>query len=357
VFDWEGLDYRSQPERAELARLQAVRKRQGGSSLTEILRVCRAGGGPKGGAGCFGDLGAVLVSLVYASHLGPADGPALRGVDPSRRHNFGTDPWALPVEVAGQDVAWHVLGSLLGLETALSRLALHRLDQDALPERPPVIDSSQRRRLAVAAGLARALELRDEDRDTLARAVAAGRSRALALSAGSPAVLAAARDANLDPWRARSLEWLLAHDRAALPGFFTLAELAWLGAPSGGPWEGWGSPDTTLAGLRLHMTRPRPLDEGAGRRPEPAVAESFVGLSVRIALHLSERGLPASIAPALAWTLLPDLFDEARPVSPDDRLALEAWARDKPVERIDDAVASLVGRGPLQPAKGSGRTR
>jgi hypothetical protein len=78
---------------------------------------------------------------------------------------------------------------------------------------------------------------------------------------------------------------------------------------------------------------------------------------VRAAIHLTKRGLPASLAPALVATLMPDLFLEARPVAPDDRLALDAWVRDQPQGRLDDAVASLVGRGPLQPAPAPGRTQ
>jgi hypothetical protein len=165
------------------------------------------------------------------------------------------------------------------------------------------------------------------------------------------------RDAGLDPWRARGLEWLLEHEKAALAGFFSLGELAYLGAPSGGRWDGWGAPDATLSGLRLRLTPPRPLDESSGRRPEPALAEGFVGIGVRAAVHLAQRGLPASLTPALVSRLLPDLFVEVRPVAPDDRLALDAWARDQPAERLDDAVAALVGRGPLQPAPAPGRTR
>jgi hypothetical protein len=56
-------------------------------------------------------------------------------------------------------------------------------------------------------------------------------------------------------------------------------------------------------------------------------------------------------------TLLPDLFAEARPVAPDDRLGLDAWVRAQGRDRLDDAVASLVGRGPLQPAAASGGAR
>ena len=248
-------------------------------------------------------------------------------------------------------------GSLLGLETALARLSLHRLDADALPERAPVIDALQRQRLVVAAGLANALEMRDADQDALAAAVAAGPASGAGARPGSPDLQPAARDAGLDPWRARALEWLVEHDRAALPAFFSLGELAYLGEPAGGRWDAWGAPDPTLSGLLLRLGPARPLDDRSGRRPEAALAEGFVDLGLRVAIHLAERGLPANLAPALVATLLPDLFVEARPMAPDDRLALDAWARAQQAERLDDAVASLVGRGPLQPAPAPGRTR
>lgn len=356
TFDWEGLWYRAQPERAELRRLEGVRRRQGGQSLAGALRGCRAPA-EKERHLCAAAIGEALTSLAYAAHLGEPDGPALRGEDPARRHEFLPDPWALPSEVSGPGVPWHVQGSLLGLETALARLSLHRIEADTLPEQAPVIDAAQRRRLAVGAGLARPLEMRDADQAALAAAVAAGRRRVAALAPESPDLRVAARDAGLDPWRARALEWLLVHDGAALPAFFSLGELAYLGEPAGGRWDGWGAPDTTLAGLQLRLPPPRPLDDSSGRRPEPALAEGFVDLGVRVAVHLSERGLPASLAPALVATLLPDLFIEARPIAPDDRFALDVWARDQPAERLDDAVASLVGRGPLQPAPAPGRTR
>ena len=114
-----------------------------------------------------------------------------------------------------------------------------------------------------------------------------------------------------------------------------------------------------MAGLQLRLPLPRPLDESSGRRPEPALAEAFVDLGVRVAVHLADRGLPASLAPALVSTLLPDLFVEARPVAPDDRLALDAWARNQPAERLDDAVARSSGgdrcsRRPRRGERGEG---
>ncbi len=356
VFDWEGLWYRAQPERAELRRLEGVRRRQARQSLREVLRDCQDPSEKERHA-CAWAVGEVLTSFVYAAHLGEPDGAALRGEDPSRRHVFLPDPWALPSEVSGPGVPWHVQGSLLGLETALARLSLHRLDADAMPDRAPAIDAPQRRRLV---DLRRPRE-RDRDARCGPGRAGGGRGRGPAACAGARAGQRGSRRRRarrgLDPWRARGLEWLLEHDKAALASFFSLGELAYLGEPAGGRWDGWGAADPTMAGLRLRLTLPRPLDESSGRRPEPALAEGFVGLGVRAAVHLAQRGLPASLAPALVSRLLPDLFIEARPVAPDDRLALDAWARDQPAERLDDAVAALVGRGPLQPAPAPGRTR
>ena len=114
-FDWEGLWYRAQPERAELRRLEGVRRRQGGLSLEGALQDCRAPA-EKQRHLCAGAVAEALTSLVYAVHLGEPDGPALPGEDPARRHEFLPDAWALPSEVSGPGVRWHVQGSLLGLE-------------------------------------------------------------------------------------------------------------------------------------------------------------------------------------------------------------------------------------------------
>jgi hypothetical protein len=333
-FDWEGLWYRADPGRGEFARLERVRARQGGDGLAEALRACRGAAPGEDEDRCGALLGPVLTSIVYAAHLGDPEGPALAGGDPSVRHDFGPDPWALPEEESAPGTPWHVQGSLLGLERALARLSLHRL--------------------VAPVALANPRELADTDRDALAGAIEAGRRRVASLAAGSSEVGAIARDAGLDPWRARALEWLLEHEPAARDGFFSLGELLDLGAPGRPGWDEWGVEDEIASGLRLRLPRALPTDEMAGLPPEPAVARAFVDLGLRVASHLSERGLPASLAPFVLATLLPDLLGEARPVAADDRLGLDAWVRALPRERLDDAVASLAGRGPLQPAPAPG---
>ncbi len=355
-FDWEGLWYRADAGRGELVRLERVRARQGNVPLAVALDACRAPAG-KGRDRCAAALGPALTSLVYAAHVGDPEGPALAGEDPSLRHDFGAAPWALPEEVIGSGTPWHVHGSLLGLEQALARLSLHRLAGQELPDAPPVLDFRDRKELAAAAAVFNPRDLAEADRDALAAAVGEGRRRAAALRAGSPEIEAVGRDAGLDPWRVRALEWLLEHEPAAAGTFFSLGELLHLGAPRGERWDVWGVADDLASGLRPRLPRAIPLDEASGRTPGPAVAEGFCDLGLRVAVHLAERRLPASLAPALVGTLLTGLFEEARPVAPDDRLGLDAWVREQKAERFDDAVASLAGRGILRPASAPGGAR
>jgi hypothetical protein len=247
-------------------------------------------------------------------------------------------------------VPWHARGSLLGLERALAQLSLHRLDGDALPEEPPVLGLEYRRALAAPVGLANPRDLSDVGRDAVAAAIDAGRRRVAVLEPGTSETAAVCRDARLDPWRARAFEWLLEHEVNARDAFFSLSELLHLGGGGQEALDAWGTVDEVSSGLCPRLPRPVPLDEKAGRRPQPAMAEDFVDLQLRVAVHLSERRLPASLAPALVAAVLPDLLAEARPLRPDDRLGLEAWVRALPRERLDDAVAALAGMGTLQPA-------
>ncbi len=354
-FEWEGLWYRADPGRAEFARLERVRAHQEGQGLGDAVRSCLSVAVARDAPPC--GLAPVLTSLVYAAHVGDPDGPALAGEDVSGRHDFGRAPWELPEEVAGPGVPWHVRGSLLGLERALARLQLRRLSADELPEAPPVVGADLQRWLAVPVALANPRELSDEDRDALVAAIESGRSRVASQQAGGADVAAAGRDAGLEPWRARAFAWMLEHETPARASFFSLGELLRLGAPADRRWDAWGVSAELERGLLPRLPDPRPLDESAGRQPEPAVAERFVDVSLRVAEHLADRRLPASLAPAVASALLPDLFAEARPLALDDRHGLDAWVRTLAPERLDDAVASLAGRGPLQPAARPGGTK
>ena len=353
LFEWEGLWYRADPGRAEFARLERVRPHQGGESLGDALRSCRSVADARDAPPC--RLAPVLTSLVYAAHVGEPDGPALAGEDVSRRHDFGREPWDLPEEVAGPGVPWHVRGSLLGLERALARLLPRRLAGDDLPEAPPVVEPAcsggwrSRWPSPIAASCP------TQDRDALAATIESGRMPGGVASGGRCGRRG----------RRRATPGSSPGGRGPSSGCSSTSPTpAPASSPSGSCCASARRPtaDGTRGACRTsssaacsHACPIRfPLDESAGREPEPAVAERFVDLALRVAEHLAERRLPASLAPAVASALLPDLFAEARPLALDDRHGLDAWVRALPRERLDDAVASLVGRGPLQPAAGPG---
>ncbi len=335
-FEWDGALVPADPGPAEALRLERVRERQGGPRLDEVLARC----GERAPARACGDeLGAALAALVYASALGDPEGPALGAGDPSVRHRFLPEPLALPEERSGPGVAWHVRGSLLGLERGLARLALLSPEDGAMPAAPPALGEKDRLALAGAAALANARDLDAASRDAVAAALLAGRRRAAGLDAGSAALAEAAREAGLEPARARALEWVLARDPAGAASLFSLGELARLGGGAG--LDAWGTGDEIAAGLRVRFPSSVPLD-GSGRASHLALGAAFVDLRLRVAEHLAERRLPAVLAPALVARLLPGLFFEAQPLFPGDRLALEAWVRELDRGRLDRAVAAVA---------------
>ena len=163
-----------------------------------------------------------------------------------------------------------------------------------------------------------------------------------------------ARDAGLDPWRARALEWLLEHDRAALPALLLARRARLPRRAVGRRWDALGRrPIPTLSGLRPAPAAPASRStRAAGRRPQPALAEGFVDLELRVAIHLAERGLPASLAPGSSRRCCRTSSPEARPVAPDDRLAPRRLGA-RPAGREARRRGGLA-RGPRPAAAGAG---
>ena len=78
-------------------------------------------------------------------------------------------------------VPWHVVGSALGLEVALSPLGLRRMGLDR-PGAVPSLPSNERHAVATGVALMDPARLLDADRAHMAGAVARGRARAAALA-------------------------------------------------------------------------------------------------------------------------------------------------------------------------------
>jgi hypothetical protein len=361
-FSWEGLRYRADPAEAALVRLERVRERQGGEDLDRALARARAARS----AGARDRIPRVrqadtllaetLAALAYAPHLGAPDGPALAGASVAARHVLGGAPWALPAEVVGPGQPWHVQGALLGLDIALARLALRRLGSD-MPDRPPGFDARTRDGFAQGVVLMRPDALEDEGRDAIVAAIGRGRERVRRLAEDAGDLEAVVGEAGLGAFREQALRWVARSDPQDLGRFFSLLELFWLGRPGPGDWDAWGAPVVSVGGgLRLRLPRARPLEEVAGQRLGERWAARFPDLALRAALDLAERGLPASLTPAVLGIAFTDLVEQVQPIAADDERALVRFTLDFDPHRVDDYIASLAGAGPLRPARAASAT-
>jgi len=313
-----------------------------------------------GGADRESRLAFVLTDLAYATALGGEEGAPAAVEDVARRHRFalgepeplgGPRPeWAVPQEVRGPAQRWHAEGALLGLDVALARLVLRRLEIDVPPV--PLLNGADRRAFAEGAVLVRANSIDDTTRDRISEGLRRGRAR-LAEAASDPVALERViADLRLRDWRRGALPSIAARDPAHLENAFTLGEELWLGA------EGEPPPPAAAWGTSAHwddgclcarMTRPAPLDELAGRTADGRLAALSPDLHLRVADVLAEMKLPARLAPAILTLALHDLIDEAKPAYLEDALAISRYARGLTRTRMEDYVSALVGGGPLAP--------
>ncbi len=396
VFDWEGLPTQAEPATGELARLQRVRRRQGGNSLDVALALARlarrTGGGDRepalatlrtlpiesaaspddqdaptlpailraAAAGRPWDLfqlsdeilAETLASLAYAPHLGPADGAVLSGANVALRHDLAEQPFALPQEVSGGLVPWHVRGSLLALEVALGPLSLRRITPD-VPPRPPAFEARMLASFALSCALRSPFAMQDADAAAAAAAIERGRARAGGLLGDASGAAAVARDAALEPWRTQALAWLLAREPAALRTFFSLGELLRLGGPVPLPDQAWGLPELALGGgLLLRRPQPSLVEHSAGQDRRELLAAALEDPLLKVATELRARRLPACLAPATLALLTQSIADDGPAELRDDPRSLARFLRALPSERFDDYVSALAGDGPLLPADG-----
>jgi len=302
-----------------------------------------------------------LLSFAYAISVGDPDGTVLLADDVSQRHDFGfglkdTDArgrvtWALPRQEIAPGVPWHVSGSLLGLDAALSTLALRRISSDHVLEAPK-LTTSARDTFAASVSLMDPLALRDTDRDEIAVAIERGRSRVLEATDAAK-LNALAEELAIDGARTRALGWTLAHEPERLLGMLSLTELLALG---GGRTDGlhpWGMAVIATNGCLCSRLMPPGAWPTLSGRPQLGLSASVLpDLNFRIAILLKDLGLPAALAKVVLSAAVQDFIDEARPTDDGDWLSLPRAARAVTRERIEDYVAAATATGPLLPDAG-----
>ncbi len=313
-----------------------------------------------------GALADALLSLAYAVDLGDPDGTVLLAGNVARRHDFGfatidaeqraRAQWAMPRQDYAPGVPWHVSGSALGLDVALSSLALRRIDASRIGDAPR-LTSNERQTFATSVALLNPFALTDEDQASIVAAIDAGRRRIVALASDADLFDAAARDIALSGRRRREVQWTLGHDPARLESMFSLTELLYLGGGVPSPaLDAWGMAALPTTGcLCTRLAPPGRWTRLTGRPQLGLLATTVADLNLRVAHVLHEARLPAAIAKHVLAAAMQDFIDEVKPVNADDWLTLVRGARSVAQERLEDYIAAAAADGPLVPDPGPNR--
>ncbi len=357
VADWEGRAYRVSTAHGELTRLQRVRERQGGSTLSRALALFDGKDTAKGNVDREAILAETLTSILYAAYLGDPEGPALAGGNPATRHDFGAPStrgaWRLPSE-GHSGRGWRVSGSLLGLDVALARMALRRLDFNVMPPEPKLV-SAERQTAALSVVFLNPSALRDAERDEIAAALSRGQARLAALDGSRADIDRVADDAGLSAWRREALAWTAVNDRAQLEAQLSPLEAMWLGQPrasAAGALDDWGAAIFPLSGcLCLAMPSPRPWEPLTGRPSLGLLATRGADVTILVAHALAASRLPAELAPGVIAFAMQEVVDQARPSYMDDWTAFTSAARAMSREMMADFIAAQTAGGGLLPAK------
>jgi hypothetical protein len=363
TVEWEGRKYRVSSARGELTRLHRVRERQGGATLSVVLsRMDKADKPDKGGEAAELALADTLASILYAAHLGDPEGPALTSGNIALHHDLGTGAslgvrgaWHLPSE-SHTARGWRISGSMLGLDVALARMSLRRMDTSVMPPEPRLV-SAERQTAALSVAFLTTSQMTDAARDEIAAALARGRARLEGLTGDRVEVERLARDAGLSAWRREALAWALTHDRAQVASQLSLLELMWVGKPRASQaisLDGWGAATLPIDGcLCLAMPRALPWETLIGRPALGLLATRGADVAILVADTLSSLKMPAELAPGVIAFVMQEVVDQARPSHFDDWPEFSRAATAVSHERLVDYVAAQAAGGALQLARQS----
>jgi hypothetical protein len=309
-----------------------------------------------------------VVELAYAVALGQPGATVISVSEAASRHEFGTKgrpaslAWELP-DSGVADGAWHVRGSLLGLDARLAAFSLVRVSSKP-PPRPPSLDDLDRRSFSEAVSLVQPRALVDSEQHTIAEALTRGRVRLGSVRSPSD-IDSLADEIRLGAARRTLLAWSILNEPERVPASLSFTELLWLGMDHTERTpllDAWGAPaESRLGCLCLKLMDRRPWEILAGRWNTGMLASGFPDLNLRVAELLQELQMPAILlGPVLAAATL-DFLDNANARDADDRRGLVEFVQRLKRERLEEYLALLTTDGPLVPvgeiATGLGRLR
>lgn len=347
--------------RRVVTQLSRVGKEKDARAAARIVEPC--------GAVADGILTDALLSLAYAVDLGDPEGTVLLAGNVALRHDFGLAvkdaeararmAWGMPKAAVAPGTAWHVAGSLLGLDIGLAPLALRRINADHVIG-APTLTANERETFAASLALMNPFALEDADRDAIGVALARGRARVAALTADT--VNAVGDEIGMDGWRRRAARWTLANERMQptdVLGLFSMTELLRLGGgASVGAYDSWGMAAVDSVGCIC--TRLMPSGQWTlwtGRPQLGLLAGTVADLNLVVAEMLYQLKLPAALARQVLAGAVQDFIDEAKPTDPDDWLTLARSAQSVTRERIEDYISAAAADGPLLPVDTAGAFR
>jgi hypothetical protein len=307
-------------------------------------------------------LSQALLSFAYAVDLGDPDGAILLVDDVSRRHDFGFGAkdaemraraaWAPPRQEVAPGVAWHLSGSLLGLDVALAPLALRRLNFERVLAAPK-LTSNQRDAFAVSVALMNPYLLRDDQRDAIVGAIDNGRRRVAALSRPDD-LDAVAAELSMEGARRRALAWTFAHEPQRIESLLSLTELLVLGGGRLDDLDAWGMSMLATTGcLCSRLTPPGRWSTLSGRPQLGVAAAGMADVNLQVAVLLKQLQLPAALERVVLSAAMQDFIDQVRPTDEADWITMVRAARTLTREQVEDYVAAATAAGPLVPDDGS----
>ena len=243
-----------------------------------------------------------LAEMAYAVSLGWAEDLPLTALAAFRRHVFARPSptgmldasWLAPDILTARGEAWHVVGSLLGLDDALAPVALRRPSLKPLGAAPSLNTGDRRWLVTTIAALDRG-RFTDDAQRQLAAAVARGEARVRG-SRGADAARQVAEDAGATPLRQALAAWIAEVNPSALGGVLSLTELVRLGSDGGAApatLDGWGTAQRPVTGRITGGPLPSwPWERYAGRSLR-LVSCALPDLQLTLALRLTEMDLPA----------------------------------------------------------------
>jgi hypothetical protein len=300
-----------------------------------------------------------LLSWTYAVSIADADSPVLLVGNVAQRHDFGIGrsergmrahlEWAQPRQRISAGVPWHVSGSLLGLDLALSSQTLRRVNAERVVD-APTLSTNEREAFAASVALLNPYALQDGDRDVITEAIARGRQRVTLLAEEGGALDQIADEIRMDGWRRRALQWMLVREPERIGSMFSMTELLYLGGAPVNDLQSWGmAAHATLGCICSRLAPPGEWRTLLGRPQLGLMATVVPDLHLQVAILLRELQLPAAIARSVLTAAVQDFIDEARPTDANDWIGLVRATQTLSRERVEDYVAGATAYGPLVP--------